>query len=77
MQKIITKAEPCSKRCLTFSVSQPDFVVKYGGSFMDSPDPAERHRVAREIVFLESVGINPVVVHEAGKRLPGQWKPPA
>jgi len=47
------------------------FVVKYGGSFMDSPDPAERHRVAREIVFLESVGINPVVVHAAGKRYPG------
>jgi acetylglutamate kinase len=43
------------------------FVVKYGGSFMDSPDPAERHRVAREIVFLEAVGINPVVVHGGGK----------
>src|SRR6476659_6916378 len=43
------------------------FVVKYGGSFMDSPDAAERHRVAREIVFLEAVGINPVVVHGGGK----------
>jgi acetylglutamate kinase len=43
------------------------FVVKYGGSFMDSPDPAERHRVAGEIVFLEAVGINPVVVHGGGK----------
>jgi acetylglutamate kinase len=43
------------------------FVVKYGGSFMDSPDQAERHRVAREIVFLEAVGINPVVVHGGGK----------
>src|SRR5437588_11520131 len=43
------------------------FVVKYGGSFMDSPDPAERHRVAHEIVFLEAVGINPVVVHGGGK----------
>lgn len=43
------------------------FVLKYGGSFMDSPDPAERHRVAREIVFLEAVGINPVVVHGGGK----------
>src|SRR6267143_815850 len=39
------------------------FVVKYGGSFMDSPDPEERHRVARDVVFLEAVGINPVVVH--------------
>src|SRR5213595_3210074 len=43
------------------------FIVKYGGSFMDSPDPAERHRVAREIVFLEAVGINPVIVHGGGK----------
>jgi acetylglutamate kinase len=24
------------------------FVVKYGGSFMDSPDEEERHRVARD-----------------------------
>jgi acetylglutamate kinase len=31
------------------------FVVKHGGSFIDSLDPAERHRVAREIVFLEKV----------------------
>ncbi len=45
------------------------FVVKYGGSFMDSPDAAERHRVAREIVFLEAVGINPVVVHGGGKAI--------
>src|SRR5438132_14094268 len=43
------------------------FVVKYGGSFMDSPDPEERHRVARDVVFLEAVGINPVVVHGGGK----------
>ena len=45
------------------------FVVKYGGSFMDSPDPEERHRVARDIVFLEAVGINPVVVHGGGKAI--------
>src|SRR3954465_13042842 len=45
------------------------FVVKYGGSFMDSPEQAERHRVAREIVFLEAVGINPVVVHGGGKAI--------
>src|SRR3954469_14314193 len=45
------------------------FVVKYGGSFMDSPDPAVRHRVARDIVFLETVGINPVVVHGGGKAI--------
>ena len=45
------------------------FVVKYGGSFMDSADPEERHRVARDIVFLEAVGINPVVVHGGGKTI--------
>ena len=45
------------------------FVVKYGGSFMDSPDPEERHRVARDVVFLEAVGINPVVVHGGGKAI--------
>src|SRR5262249_22770318 len=45
------------------------FVVKYGGSLMDSPDPEERHRVARDVVFLEAVGINPVVVHGGGKAI--------
>ena len=45
------------------------FVVKYGGSFIDSPDPAVRTGVARDIVFLEAVGINPVVVHGGGKAI--------
>jgi acetylglutamate kinase len=43
------------------------FVIKYGGSFMDSPDSAVRSGVARDIVFLEAVEINPVVVHGGGK----------
>lgn len=45
------------------------FVVKYGGSFMDSPEPETRSGVARDIVFLEAVGINPVVVHGGGKAI--------
>ncbi|MCD8534807.1 MAG: acetylglutamate kinase [Verrucomicrobia bacterium] len=45
------------------------FVVKYGGSFMDSPDPEVRHAVARDVVFLEAAGINPVVVHGGGKAI--------
>lgn len=45
------------------------FVVKYGGSFMDSKDPAIRTGVARDIVFLEAVEINPVVVHGGGKAI--------
>src|SRR5215831_8646864 len=45
------------------------FVIKYGGSFMDSPDAAVRNGVARDIVFLEAVEINPVVVHGGGKAI--------
>ncbi len=45
------------------------FVIKYGGSFMDSPDPETRNGVARDIVFLEAVEIDPVVVHGGGKAI--------
>lgn len=45
------------------------FVIKYGGSFMDSPDPEMRASVARSIVFLEAVEINPVIVHGGGKAI--------
>ena len=43
------------------------FVVKYGGSFMDSPDPAIRAGVAQDLVFLNFVGIRVVVVHGGGQ----------
>ncbi|MDX2185715.1 MAG: acetylglutamate kinase [Opitutaceae bacterium] len=45
------------------------FVVKYGGSFMDDPDPIARNRVAYDIAFLAAVGINVVVVHGGGKAI--------
>jgi acetylglutamate kinase len=45
------------------------FVVKYGGSFMDDPDPVARARVAHDIAFLAAVGINVVVVHGGGKAI--------
>src|SRR3954471_6008912 len=45
------------------------FVVKYGGSFMDDPDPAIRTRVAYDIAFFAAVGINVVVVHGGGKAI--------
>jgi acetylglutamate kinase len=45
------------------------FVIKYGGSFMDSPDPNVRQGVARDVVFLEAVEINPVIVHGGGKAI--------
>ena len=45
------------------------FVVKYGGSFMDDPDPEIRARVAGDIAFLSAVGIHAVVVHGGGKAI--------
>src|ERR1035438_2276432 len=42
-------------------------VVKYGGSFMDDPDPEVRARVAYDIAFLAGGGINVVVVHGGGR----------
>ena len=45
------------------------FVVKYGGSFMDAPNPEVRNRVAVDIAFLAAVGIHVVVVHGGGKAI--------
>jgi len=45
------------------------FVVKYGGSFMDDPNPSVRNRVAYDIAFLAACGINVVVVHGGGKAI--------
>ncbi len=45
------------------------FVIKYGGSFMDDPDPENRSRVAGDIAFLAAVGIHAVVVHGGGKAI--------
>ncbi len=70
MQELISKATtllealPYIPRC-----SGATFVVKYGGSFMESPDEAVRTGVASDVVFLEAVEINPVVVHGGGKRI--------
>jgi acetylglutamate kinase len=43
------------------------FVIKYGGSAMDDENAVER--LLRDIVFLEAVGINPVLVHGGGKAI--------
>src|SRR3954466_5303583 len=68
MQEIISKAGTLVEALPYIQRFRGEvFVVKYGGSFMDSPDPAERHRGPRENVFLEAVGVNPVVVHGGGK----------
>lgn len=43
------------------------FVIKYGGSAMDDEHIVERF--LRDIVFLEAVGINPVLIHGGGKAI--------
>lgn len=42
-------------------------VIKYGGAAME--DPALVPSVLKDIVFLEAVGINPVIVHGGGKAI--------
>ncbi len=70
MRDIIAKAETLLEALPYIQrFSSARFVIKYGGSFMDSPDPAVRNSVARDLVFLESVQINPVVVHGGGKAI--------
>lgn len=70
MQDLISKAATLLEALPYIQkFSGETFVVKYGGSFMDSPDPTIRHGVARDIVFLEAVEINPVVVHGGGKAI--------
>src|SRR5436190_11705620 len=70
MEDLISKAEVLLEALPYIQrFSDETFVIKYGGSFMDSPDAAVRSGVARDIVFLEAVGINPVVVHGGGKAI--------
>ena len=70
MQDLITKAATLLEALPYIQrFRSQTFVVKYGGSFMDSPDASVRNGVARDVVFLEAVGINPVVVHGGGKAI--------
>lgn len=70
MQDLIAKAATLLEALpYVQEFSGATFVVKYGGSFMDSPDPVIRNSVARDIVFLEAVEINPIVVHGGGKAI--------
>jgi len=43
------------------------FLIKVGGSAMDEPERVRR--LMRDIVFLEVVGVNPVLVHGGGKAI--------
>lgn len=70
MQDLIAKANTLLEALPYIQkFSGATFVIKYGGSFMDSPDANVRDSVARDIVFLETVEINPVVVHGGGKAI--------
>ncbi len=48
------------------------FVIKYGGAAMDDERLVER--LLRDVVFLEAVGINPILVHGGGKTITARMK---
>ena len=48
------------------------FVIKYGGSAMESDEAVER--LLRDVVFLEAVGINPVLVHGGGRAISARMR---
>jgi acetylglutamate kinase len=48
------------------------FVIKYGGSAMEDEKIVEKF--LRDVVFLEAVGINPVLVHGGGKAITAKMK---
>jgi len=48
------------------------FVIKYGGAAMEEDQIVERF--LRDIVFLEAVGINPVLVHGGGKAITSRMR---
>jgi len=48
------------------------FVIKYGGSAMEDEHLIER--LLRDVVFLEAVGINPILVHGGGKAITNRMR---
>ncbi|MDB6172382.1 MAG: Acetylglutamate kinase [Chthoniobacteraceae bacterium] len=48
------------------------FVIKYGGSAMEDDNVVERF--LRDVVFLEAVGINPVLIHGGGKSITSRMR---
>lgn len=48
------------------------FVIKYGGSAMEDDHLIER--LLRDVVFLEAVGINPVLIHGGGKAITNRMR---
>ncbi len=48
------------------------FVIKYGGSAMEDDQVVDKF--LRDVVFLEAVGINPVLVHGGGKAITAKMR---
>src|SRR6187401_2113628 len=48
------------------------FVIKYGGSAMEDEHVVERF--LKDVVFLEAVGINPVLIHGGGKAITARMR---
>lgn len=48
------------------------FVIKYGGAAMEDEGTVEKF--LRDVVFLEAVGINPVLVHGGGKAITSRMR---
>ena len=48
------------------------FVIKYGGAAMEEDQIVDRF--LRDVVFLEAVGINPVLVHGGGKAITARMR---
>jgi len=48
------------------------FVIKYGGAAMEEDQIVDRF--LRDVVFLEAVGINPVLVHGGGKAITAKMR---
>lgn len=48
------------------------FVIKYGGAAMEEEQIVER--LLRDVVFMEAVGINPVLVHGGGKAITARMR---
>src|ERR1051325_9407297 len=70
MQELIAKARTLLEALPYIQkFSGATFIIKYGGGFMDSPDPEVRNGVARDPVFLQAGEITPVVVHGGGKAI--------
>ena len=67
MQELISKAAALLEALPYIQrFSGQTFVVKYGGSFMDDPEPAGRKGGPRHIWVLEAGGVNTVVGHGGG-----------